>query len=153
VLDKQGLQKPAAFVHKILQLHETLGVRFGAMLVGQAGTGKSTLLRTLQVRLLSCCCLAHLHHRPEGHRRQTDPLGHQESLWHLVWCQFPNSSCGMLSHRCVPLLLMPPGDCSAVQIASCTWRLNIAVLSVPLPLQDSHLCLSCHAAGCNRLSA
>ncbi|KAL0028415.1 hypothetical protein WJX77_005025 [Trebouxia sp. C0004] len=48
VLEKQGLQKPAAFVHKILQLHETLGVRFGAMLVGQAGTGKSTLLRTLQ---------------------------------------------------------------------------------------------------------
>jgi len=58
VLEKQGLQKPAAFVHKILQLHETLGVRFGAMLVGQAGTGKSTLLRTLQVRLLPCCCLA-----------------------------------------------------------------------------------------------
>ncbi len=58
MLEKQGLQKPAAFVHKILQLHETLGVRFGAMLVGQAGTGKSTLLRTLQVRLLPCCCLA-----------------------------------------------------------------------------------------------
>jgi len=54
VLEKQGLQKPAAFVHKILQLHETLGVRFGAMLVGQAGTGKSTLLRTLQVSLLPC---------------------------------------------------------------------------------------------------
>ncbi len=67
MLEKQGLQKPAAFVHKILQLHETLGVRFGAMLVGQAGTGKSTLLRTLQVRLLSCCCLAHLLQRPEGH--------------------------------------------------------------------------------------
>lgn len=51
MLEKQGLQKPAAFVHKILQLHETLGVRFGAMLVGPTGTGKSTLLRTLQVSL------------------------------------------------------------------------------------------------------
>lgn len=65
VLEQQGLQKPAAFVHKILQLHETLGVRFGAMLVGPSGTGKSTLLRTLQVSTphavetaavhISCC--------------------------------------------------------------------------------------------------
>ena len=49
VLQKQGLQQPPAFVHKVVQLHETLGVRFGVMLVGQTGTGKSTLLHTLQV--------------------------------------------------------------------------------------------------------
>lgn len=56
VLKKQGLQAPADFVHKTVQLHETLGVRFGAMVVGPTGTGKSTLLRTLQVSF--CATLA-----------------------------------------------------------------------------------------------
>ena len=59
VLQNQGLQQPPAFVHKVVQLHETLGVRFGVMLVGQTGTGKSTLLRTLQVSALA---LHHLQH-------------------------------------------------------------------------------------------
>lgn len=49
VLRKHGLQLPDSFVHKAVQLHETLGVRFGVMVVGPTGTGKSTLLRTLQV--------------------------------------------------------------------------------------------------------
>lgn len=49
VLRKDGLQMPDSFVHKTVQLHETLGVRFGVMVVGPTGTGKSTLLRTLQV--------------------------------------------------------------------------------------------------------
>ncbi|KAL3154307.1 hypothetical protein ABBQ32_013792 [Trebouxia sp. C0010 RCD-2024] len=48
VLRKDGLQMPDSFVHKTVQLHETLGVRFGVMVVGPTGTGKSTLLRTLQ---------------------------------------------------------------------------------------------------------
>jgi len=66
-------------------------VRFGAMLVGQAGTGKSTLLRTLQVRLLSCCCLAHLHQRPEGHCTQNVSLRHQECFCQPICCQFQNN--------------------------------------------------------------
>ena len=59
VLKAQGLQQPAAFLHKVVQLHETLGVRFGVMLVGQTGTGKSSLLRALQVS--SSTHLSHLH--------------------------------------------------------------------------------------------
>lgn len=61
VLRQQGLQAPANFVNKVVQLHETLGVRFGAMVVGPTGTAKSSLLRTLQVTtslfcLLCACC-------------------------------------------------------------------------------------------------
>lgn len=32
-----GLQPQPAFINKALQLHDTLGVRFGVMLVGPAG--------------------------------------------------------------------------------------------------------------------
>ncbi len=51
--------------------------------------------------LLPCCCLAPIHQPREGLCRQTDSLGHQESLWQLVCCPFQNSSLGMLSHHCV----------------------------------------------------
>lgn len=36
-----GLQPEDSFVSKALQLHDTLGVRFGVMLVGPAGEGPS----------------------------------------------------------------------------------------------------------------
>ncbi|WIA37814.1 hypothetical protein OEZ86_014676 [Tetradesmus obliquus] len=43
-----GLQPGPAFVAKAAQLHDTLGVRFGVMLVGPAGGGKTACYRCLQ---------------------------------------------------------------------------------------------------------
>lgn len=48
VLARQGLQQPAAFVTKVVQLYDTMCVRFGLMLVGPAGTGKTACCRALQ---------------------------------------------------------------------------------------------------------
>jgi dynein heavy chain len=39
-----GLQPEDSFVSKALQLHDTLGVRFGVMLVGPAGEGTPRLV-------------------------------------------------------------------------------------------------------------
>jgi dynein heavy chain, axonemal len=50
-LDAKFLQKPKAFVTKVLQLFETLQVRFGVMTVGPSGSGKTTILHTLQAAL------------------------------------------------------------------------------------------------------
>jgi hypothetical protein len=50
VLDVRGLQSPPDFVTKILQLYETMNVRFGVMLVGPTGGGKTCCYQTLQVR-------------------------------------------------------------------------------------------------------
>jgi dynein heavy chain, axonemal len=44
---QQQLQRPAAVVDKVVQLKKTLDVRFGTMLVGPTGSGKSTIRRTL----------------------------------------------------------------------------------------------------------
>jgi dynein heavy chain len=38
-----GLQPEAPFLAKAAQLHDTLGVRFGVMLVGPAGEGRGTV--------------------------------------------------------------------------------------------------------------
>ncbi|KAI8465887.1 MAG: dynein heavy chain 7 [Monoraphidium minutum] len=48
-----GLQQPAAFVSKVLQLHDTFDVRFGVMLVGPTGGGKTACYRALQGALTS----------------------------------------------------------------------------------------------------
>ena len=56
LLKQRNLQAPAPFVAKVLQLFETLNVRFGVMLVGPTGSGKSEVHKTLQVNLFSCCC-------------------------------------------------------------------------------------------------
>lgn len=48
VLSLRGLQQPTAIVTKVVQLHDTMHVRFGVMLVGPTGGGKSECLRTLQ---------------------------------------------------------------------------------------------------------
>ena len=59
LLKQRKLQAPAAFVSKVLQLFETLNVRFGVMLVGPTGSGKSEVHRTLQVGLGWPHCTCH----------------------------------------------------------------------------------------------
>jgi dynein heavy chain, axonemal len=44
---QQQLQTPAAILDKVVQLKKTLDVRFGTMLVGPTGSGKSTIRHTL----------------------------------------------------------------------------------------------------------
>jgi dynein heavy chain, axonemal len=51
VLDGAHLQSPQTTVLKVIQLYETLNVRFGVMTVGPTGGGKTTVLRTLQQSL------------------------------------------------------------------------------------------------------
>jgi dynein heavy chain, axonemal len=46
-LKKAGLQPCPAFEQKIIQLYDTFNVRFGVMLVGQSGSGKSTCFKML----------------------------------------------------------------------------------------------------------
>ena len=46
--DAAGLQKPADFVLKVIQLYETFNVRFGVMLVGPTGGGKTEIYRMLK---------------------------------------------------------------------------------------------------------
>ena len=48
VLSDGGLQPETVFVGKVVELQQTLRVRFGVMLVGPAGGGKSTALATLR---------------------------------------------------------------------------------------------------------
>jgi dynein heavy chain, axonemal len=46
-LDKAGLQKVPKFTAKIIQMFDIFNIRFGATLVGPAGTGKTTIYRIL----------------------------------------------------------------------------------------------------------
>jgi hypothetical protein len=48
VLEARGLQQPPLFVNKAIQLYDTLNVRFGVMLVGPSGGGKTACYQTLQ---------------------------------------------------------------------------------------------------------
>eukprot|EP00873_Tetraselmis_striata_P045243 jgi/Tetstr1/465507/TSEL_010176.t1 len=48
VLEERNLQQPDAFVLKIIQLYETLNVRFGVMTVGPTGGGKTVVCQALQ---------------------------------------------------------------------------------------------------------
>ncbi|GFR44385.1 hypothetical protein Agub_g5605 [Astrephomene gubernaculifera] len=48
VLSSRGLQQPQSFVTKVIQLYDTMNVRFGVMLVGPTGGGKTECYRTLQ---------------------------------------------------------------------------------------------------------
>jgi dynein heavy chain, axonemal len=48
VFIKSGLKLTKPFEDKVLQLHETLKVRFGVMIVGATMGGKSTILKTLK---------------------------------------------------------------------------------------------------------
>ena len=49
VLLERGLKAPTALLAKVLQLWQTLQVRFGVCILGPAASGKSTVLRVLQV--------------------------------------------------------------------------------------------------------
>jgi dynein heavy chain len=51
MLSRQGLQQPGAFVTKVVQMYDTMCVRFGMMLVGPTGGGKTTCCSTLQKAL------------------------------------------------------------------------------------------------------
>jgi dynein heavy chain len=46
-MEKSGLQKNEEFNLKILQLHETILVRHGLMMVGAAMSSKTSILNTL----------------------------------------------------------------------------------------------------------
>ncbi|RYH31858.1 hypothetical protein EON65_01740 [archaeon] len=46
-LDKAGLQKVPKFINKVIQMFDIFNIRFGATLVGPAGTGKTTCYRIL----------------------------------------------------------------------------------------------------------
>jgi len=50
-LDEMGLQKKPSFISKIIQVHETQLVRHGMMVVGEAGSGKSTNVEVLSLAL------------------------------------------------------------------------------------------------------
>lgn len=47
-LDENTLQRPHNYVTKIIQLYDTMDVRFGVMLVGPTGGGKTTCCNILQ---------------------------------------------------------------------------------------------------------
>jgi dynein heavy chain len=47
-IDHFSLQRHSVFILKTIQLFETFNVRFGVMLVGQTGAGKSTCYKVLQ---------------------------------------------------------------------------------------------------------
>eukprot|EP01039_Chlorochromonas_danica_P005727 gene5727-6311_t len=46
-IDKAGLQKVPKFIGKVIQMFDIFNIRFGATLVGPAGTGKTTCYRIL----------------------------------------------------------------------------------------------------------
>lgn len=46
-LDKAGLQRVDRFITKVIQLHETMIVRHGVMLVGSTASGKTTCANIL----------------------------------------------------------------------------------------------------------
>eukprot|EP00959_Pyramimonas_sp_CCMP1952_P370962 7768949-Pyramimonas_sp.AAC.3 len=58
-IDAAGLQKDSKFVLKVIQFFETLNVRFGVMLVGPTGSGKTENYRMLQAAMTRL--------REEGH--------------------------------------------------------------------------------------
>ena len=51
VIAEMKLGNAATVTTKVLQLHEVVNIRFGLMLVGEAGVGKSTCYRILKTAM------------------------------------------------------------------------------------------------------
>lgn len=51
VMAQQNLQPEPCMIKKVIQLYETMIVRWGVMLVGPTGGGKSAILKTLNLAL------------------------------------------------------------------------------------------------------
>ncbi|KAJ9531588.1 hypothetical protein QJQ45_014947, partial [Haematococcus lacustris] len=69
VLDARGLQRPPKYVTKVIQLYDTMDVRFGVMLVGPTGGGKTCCYRTLQGALTRL--RTDLHHANQAYQQVT----------------------------------------------------------------------------------
>lgn len=52
IIEDEELQKNEAFVIKVIQLFETFNVRFGVMLVGPTGSGKSKCYEVLRQTMI-----------------------------------------------------------------------------------------------------
>ena len=50
-MQESNLQPEQCSINKIIQLHETLIVRHGVMLVGPTGSGKSTVLHVIYIKI------------------------------------------------------------------------------------------------------
>jgi septin family protein len=48
IIHQRGLGGTSDLATKVMQLHEVLNIRFGVMLVGAAGVGKTTIYRILK---------------------------------------------------------------------------------------------------------
>lgn len=46
-VESRNAQLVDSFLHKVIQLHETINVRFGVTVVGPTGSGKSTAWKVL----------------------------------------------------------------------------------------------------------
>lgn len=54
VMVEQNWQPESCMIRKVIQLYETMIVRWGVMLVGPTGGGKSTILKVI------CCITLHI---------------------------------------------------------------------------------------------
>jgi dynein heavy chain len=58
-IEEAGLQRVPNFVTKVIQLYETMNVRFGVMAVGPTGGGKTTCYRMLQAAMTKLRAAGH----------------------------------------------------------------------------------------------
>ena len=53
VIEERELQKNRVFITKVIQLFETFNVRFGVMIVGPTGAGKTTCFEILEETMIT----------------------------------------------------------------------------------------------------
>ena len=76
-LSEGGLLAPALFVDKAIQLYETANIRFGMLVLGKTGSGKTTLI---------CCLAAAMGARAKAKgpsRRPDDAAAHAVCIYAL----------------------------------------------------------------------